>query len=301
MPDVFAAQNVIEMIRACRSYARILVLALLLRPQISNAQNATAGSEAVPKSETTPSTIDTTGCQAIPGGKAQLRPLSKVCEFALTYRRSLPDFVCKQTTTNTGPHSTTVLEAEVTFEKGQEHYSKVFTSSKGPKENSSIEFISAGELGSDLVNLFETPTAATFRVPKEVRLRNIPSSVYEFHVAAEKNAFWILRDDRGVSLHPEYEGALWLERDNGQLLRLELRSVHLPRDFGFATVHVTIDYRQIPLGDLGKFLLPSTSTTTVCHWGWGTTDLSCTKSVLVFHDCRKFSSKARILTENPQH
>jgi len=66
------------------------------------------------------------------------------------------------------------LEAEVTFEKGQEHYSKVFTSSKGPKENSSIEFISAGELGSDLVNLFETPTAATFRVPKEVRLRNIP-------------------------------------------------------------------------------------------------------------------------------
>jgi len=171
VPGVFAAQSIIEMMHACRSYARILVLALLLRPQISNAQNATAGSEAspsAPQSEATPSTIDTTGCLAIPGGEAQLHPLSKVCEFALTYRRSLPDFVCKQTTTNTGPHSTTVLEAEVTFEKGQEHYSKVFTSSKGPKENSSIEFISAGELGSDLVNLFETPTAATFRAPQKL-------------------------------------------------------------------------------------------------------------------------------------
>ena len=98
------------MMPARRSYARILVLALILRPQIPNAQNATAGSEGS-QSEATPSTIDTTGCEAIAGGKAQLRPLSKVCEFALTYRRSLPYFVCMQTTTNTGPHSSTVFEA----------------------------------------------------------------------------------------------------------------------------------------------------------------------------------------------
>lgn len=285
---------------ACRSYSRILLLALILHPQISNAQNATAGSEAN-QSEATPSTIDTTGCEAIPAGKAPLRALAKVCEFALTYRHSLPDFVCKQTTTYTGPHSTTVFEAEVTFEKGQEHYSKVFTSSKGAKENSSIEFISAGELGSDLVNLFETPTAATFLVPKEVKLRHIPSSVYEFHITAKKNAFWILRDGRGVSLHPEYEGALWLGRDDGQLLRLELRPVDLPSDFGLASVHVTIDYSEIPIGDLGKFLLPSRSTTTVCQRGWDATELSCTKSVLVFHGYRKFRAKARIITEPPQH
>ena len=276
--------------RACRSYPRVLVLAALLLPQICEAQS------------TTPPAIDMTRCQAIAAGDAREHPLSKVCEFALTYRRSLPDFVCEQTTTSTGPHSIAVLEAEVTFENGQERYSKVTTSSKGPKANSAasaIDFVSAGEFGSDLVNLFKVPTVATFRFRREARLRNTPSSVYEFHVAAKNNAYWTVRDDRGVTLHPQYEGTLWLERDNEQLLRLALRSVDLPQDFGFATVAVTIDYRQVPLTDLGTFDLPSTSTTTACRRGWGEPD--CTKNVLVFHDCHKFASKGRILTGPSQH
>lgn len=107
--------------RVCRPYLRVLVLAALLLPQICDGQS------------TTSPTMDTSRCQAIAAGDAQERPLSKVCEFALTYRRSLPDFVCGQTTTLTGPHSIAVVEAEVTFENGQERYSKVTTSIGAPR------------------------------------------------------------------------------------------------------------------------------------------------------------------------
>jgi hypothetical protein len=98
-------------------------------------------------------------------------------------------------------------------------------------------------------------------VRKETKLRKIPSSVYQFHIAAEKNTFWALRDNRGVTLHPEYEGELWLERQNGRLLRLELRPVHLPENFRFTSADITIDHSEIPIGYLRIFLLPPTSET----------------------------------------
>jgi hypothetical protein len=257
-------------------------------------------------------TVDTNRCEAIAAGDAQALPLARLCEFALTYRHNLPDFVCRQTTTSSGPHSTSVQNVEVTFEKGQEHYSNVSPSNNGRRTNSSLtvdpsNFQSAGEFGSDLVNLFKMPTEATFRPPKEALLRTIPSLVYEFHVAADKNAFWVLRDSKGMTLHPEYEGKIWLERDSGQLLRLELRPVHLPEGFGLTAVHVTIDYRQTPISDLGVFLLPYTATNTVCQWSLaqgperlGAPDLVCTKNIVAFHDWRKYATKARILTAPPQ-
>lgn len=195
------------------------------------------------------------------------------------------------------------MKAEVTFEKGHERYSNVTIDGRPPEANSSasasiVKFISAGELGSDLVDLFKPPIVAKFRFRKETKLRNIPSSVYQFHIAAEKNTFWALRDRRGVTLHPEYEGELWLARQNGRLLRLELRPVHLPENFRFTSADITIDYSEIPIGNLGIYLLPTTSETKVCNRNTG--PIRCTKNVLVFHDCRRFATKTRIITDNPQ-
>ncbi|MGB6777051.1 MAG: energy transducer TonB [Terriglobales bacterium] len=246
-------------------------------------------------------TIDTSDCQALSMGDPHANELSAVCEFARTFRRNLPDFMCEQTTTS-GRWPTEVVKEEVKFEKGREVYSNLIINGKPAEANSSVatsgmHFKSSGELGSDLVNLFKQPIVAEFQFRKEAMLHKVPSSVYEFHLAAEENTFFVLRDSHGATLYPEYEGELWLG-PNGRLRRLELRSMHLPKGFGLANVEVTIDYSEVPIGDLDTFLLPSRSETNVCDRH--NSGLSCGKNVVVFDDCRKFAAKSRILTDNPQ-
>ena len=263
------------------------------------AQSITAPAAAAPKAPSP--TIDTSDCQALSVGDPHANKLSAVCEFARTFRRNLPDFICEQTTTS-GRWPVKVLKEEVRFEKSEEVYSNLLIGSKPAGANSSsavsgMRFKSSGELGSDLVNLFKQPIVAEFRFRKEAILHKVPSSVYEFHLAAEKNTFFALRDSHGAILYPEYEGELWLG-PNGRLLRLELRSMHLRRGFGLASVEVAIDYSEVPIGDLNTFLLPSISETNVCDRG--NSGLSCGKNVVVFDDCRKFATKSRILTDNPQ-
>lgn len=290
--------------RAFSACPRILVLAALAWPQICDAQSATSASSAA-ASETAPPISDTSHCQAIVAGGPRKSPLTAVCEFALTYLRRLPDFICEQTTTRTDEQSTTVLKAQVTFEKGRERYSDITINGKPPKEGSpatlrGLGFISAGELGSNLLDLFTPPIVAEFQFRKEANLRHIPSLVYEFHIPAKKNTFWAISDSEGVTLHPEYLGGLWLERQSGRLLQLKLQPVRLPGSFGFASAEFTIDYSETSIADAGVFLLPSASETKACMRYLGLQALICTKNVLVFHDCRKFGTTTRILTDNPR-
>ena len=210
--------------------------------------------------------------------------------------------MCEQTTTS-GRWPPKVLKEEVRFDQGHEVYSNLIINGKPAGANSSvaasgISFKSSGELGSDLVNLFKPPIVVEFKFHKEAKLHNLPSSVYEFHLAAQKNTVFVLRDSHGVILYPDYEGELWLEHPSGRLLQLALRSLHLPKGFGLASVEITIDYTEIPISDLGAFLLPARSETNVCYRR--NSGFSCSKNVIVFDDCRKFATKTRIITDNPE-
>lgn len=201
----------------------ILTLVALAWPLISFTGSSTARpQENLPTvaSDTASPRSDSSHCLAISAGGVQNRLLTGLCEFPMTYLGDLPDFICEQTTTNTGPQQTIVLKAQVTFEKGQERYSIVTINGKPLKIDSSaacraMRFVSMGELGSDLVDLFKPPIVAEFEFRKEGKFRHTPVSVYEFHIAADKNTFWALRDDTGVTLYPEYEGELWLDSQKG--------------------------------------------------------------------------------------
>jgi hypothetical protein len=283
---------------ACFIIGMVLFHALAAHGQASPPDNDNVGRAAA--SESSLPSIDTSDCQALSIGDPHANKLSTVCEFARTFRRNLPDFICEQTTTS-GPWPNKVLKEEVKFEKGKEVYSNLIINGKPAATDSSLaasgmHFKSAGELGSDLIDLFKPPIVAEFHFRKEAMFHKVPSTVYEFHLAAEKNTFFVLRDSHQAILYSEYEGELWLG-PHGRLLRLDLRTMHLPKGFGFDNVEVTIDYNDVPIGGLDTFLLPSRSETRVCdrrHSG-----LSCGTNVVVFDDCRKFATKSRIITDNP--
>lgn len=289
----------------CRAmHCRILALAVFLWPLTGDAQTANEESIVRPAvaSEAAPSIIDTSHCKAVAAGEPNGDLVSAVCEFALTYYRALPDFVCEQTISMiVNPQLTRVLREEVTFRKGLETYSNVTIDGKAPTPAAmrTIGFISAGEFGSDLVDLFMPPVVAEFKFRRYEKLHKVRSSVFEFHIVAERNEFWAIRDNPGVTIHPELKGELWVEPRQRRIVRLEIWPLHLPRDFGVVGAKVTIDYSEIRIRELGTFLLPSFSKTTVCQRNAGPR-VRCSKNVLVFHNCQKFAVKSRILTDR-QH
>jgi hypothetical protein len=245
---------------------------------------------------------DTSHCQTLAPGNRAMMPLVTLCRFALTFRRELPDFICEQMTTGTGQGTTKVMNAEVTFEKGHEQYSNVTIDGKAPTDETAaaMKLFSTGELGSDLVDLFRIPLAVEFKFRGEEKLNKHTAWAYEFHIAAEKNTFWSVQDSRGGISYPEYQGELWVERDSGRLLRLRLQPIHLPRNSELISAVITNDYNYIVIADAGRFLLPTTSITAACFHTPVGGDWFCKKNTLVFHDCRRFGTKSRIIPDPSQ-
>jgi TonB family protein len=245
--------------------------------------------------------IDTSDCQALSVEDHGANKLSAVCEFARTFLHDLPDFICEQTTTS-GGWPAKVLKEEVKFDRGEEVYTNPTLGGKSAKATSSssavngMHFKSSGELGSDLVNLFEKPIVTEFQFRKEATLRKVSASVYQLHLTAEKNTFFVLRDSYGHTLLPAFDGELWLD-PRGRPLRLELHSMHTPPSFGLASVELAIDYSEVPVSGLDTFLLPSKSETKVCNRG--RSGITCNKNIVAFDNCRKFAAKSRILSDGP--
>ena len=222
----------------------------------------------------------------------------------MTFRRLLPDFICDQTTKGTGGDTgPTVVNAAVTFEKGHEHYSNMTLNGEPLTAQAArtMELFSTGELGSDLVDLFQAPVAAEFSFLKVETFHKSAARVYEFHIAADQNRYWVLRDSRGTTLHPELRGDLRLDVATGRLLSLKLRTLHLPHKFDFISATVATDYSDVAIAAAGTFLLPSKSVTTACFDDLLAGGSLCRKNVLLFHDCRKFGTKSRVITDPSQH
>lgn len=64
------------------------------------------------------------------------------------------------------------------------------------------------------------------------------------------------------------------------------------------SMKLTADYAMTQVGDLGMFLLPVKSKSSMCrgHQGF---DLGCTVNVAVFHDYQKFGANTRVLPAAP--
>jgi hypothetical protein len=295
------AENVVAMRRKFSSFRRALAFAVAIPLQLCVAQNATS----TPQGE--PGVINTAHCLPIASDDPRKAPLVNVCEFAVNFLRRLPDFVCDQTTTTEGRMRTTVVKEKVQFVGGHETYSDVTINGQAelPNEYNSYvtlgarKLISAGELGSDLVDLFTPPIAADFQFRRDEKLGRFQASVFSFHLPADKNTFWLLRDSRGVSVHPEYQGEIWVDRASERVVRLSLQPTRLPYNFGFENAEITVEYEEVPITGAGTFLLPSRSETKACMRYAELRDPVCTKSKLLFHDCRKFAAKSRLVTETP--
>jgi hypothetical protein len=199
-----------------------------------------------------------------------------------------------------------VMTAQVVFRGGREYYTQLTVNGKPvPTDRAAlphyVRFTSAGEFGSMLVDLFTTPGTAEFKFRKTAALEKLPVAIYEFRVPEEKNFFWTITDTSKRTLQPEFRGQLWLDRATGHPLREELEPAHLPKDWSVSSIKMLTDYAWTKVKDVGTFLLPTRSESTVCFRSSGLVAGSCTSHTLVFHDYQKFTTTTRILdaTQEP--
>jgi hypothetical protein len=225
-------------------------------------------------------------------------------EQAFSFSETLPNYVVKQFTTRyvteaarggqTSWSALDIVTADVVSENGKESYKNLLVNGKPPKE--AVEKTgtwSTGEYSSILLDILEPQTDADFHNKRTTTIVNRPAFRYDFSVERE-NSHWHIHSD-AESYNPEYTGAIWIDKENYRVLRIEMSARSIPKGFPLDTVESAIDYDYVMIS--GKnYLLPVHSEALSCDRGTS----SCDRNVIEFRNYRKFGSDTSITFDAPQ-
>jgi hypothetical protein len=219
-------------------------------------------------------------------------------EAAFSFVETLPNYVVKQFTTRYGTEAARggktswraidTVTADVVSENGTEAYKNILVNGKPPRE--AIEKTGAwstGEYASLLQDVLAPQTDADFHGQRATTIVNRAAYRYDFTVQ-RTNSHWHVYA-ASESYTPEYNGTIWIDKQNYRVLRIELSAQKLPRTFLLDTVESAVDYDYFTIGD-GKFLLPAHSEALSCVRGTG----ECTRNVIDFRNYKKFSAETSI-------
>jgi hypothetical protein len=196
------------------------------------------------------------------------------------------------------------MTAQVTYRKGEEQH-VLFTVNGKPVPpdghvHANRHLFTNGEFGPMLVDLFEAPGAIEFTLRKTDTLQGVPSAVFDFHLPKNKNTFWAILPPRGGPVKPEFRGRVWVDMQSGQIVREEVEPVMNAWQTGVGSAKASVDYAPTKVSDLGTYLLPVKSESTICVVGRFGAGTDCTTNAIVFHDYQKFGATSRILPASPE-
>ena len=246
-------------------------------------------------------------CTAIANTTDHSDALAAACVFTLALTRKMPNIICDLTTnrhwrSNDVPHHD-VVTANVAYENGHENYENLKVNGKPPGSASGTanSSWSMGEFATHLEFLFSPASNTKFEFTGETKLHSVPALVFAYHIDEEDNVLYCLRaittEGSSTSLFPTYVGAIWINKSNFQLMRLEGQTAAIPHGSRITRSRTEIDYSDLTLGDGSSFVLPIKSEVEVCSRSEGG---ECAHNVVRFNNCHKFRAKARVLPMQPE-
>jgi hypothetical protein len=222
--------------------------------------------------------------------------IDKAREAVSTYTENLPNYVCTETMARY--YSTTrpanfqpidVVSTEVIFEGQKESYRNITINGKPVKK--AMEDMdgawSTGEFGTIVHHLFATYTAADFRYRKDSRIAGQETAVYDFSVERERSR-WTIQVP-GQRVVPAYRGTVWIGKQTGQVFRIEMETVRMPKTFPVDKVESATDFEYIRISEQ-QFLLPVHAETLSCQRGTE----ECSHNVIDFRNYHKFEGQSTI-------
>ncbi len=222
--------------------------------------------------------------------------IERAREAAYEFNEKLPNFICDQVTSRY--ESKTLkpdwkykdrIQLELVYVNGKEDYRNIRMNNKpvkkgGPEDSGTW---SSGEFGTMLMDVFASNTNAFFVPRGDSTAAGLAAKVYDFSVRQE-NSHWQIRFSRTVM--PAYKGAAWIDPKTARVLRLEMNTRQLPKNFEIDDVETIVDYGWITLSGQ-RYLLPVKSENLSCQRD----TFNCTKNEIEFRNYRKFQVESQIL------
>ncbi len=251
-------------------------------------------------------------CSTVAGTRENSPALTKVCAFALSMRKKLPDVICDRemqrhwmvfrsislvqgSMVTNADNRFDVVTATVSYRDGQEYYDDVRINGK-PVDAGTPELSgtwSDGEFALILAGVFLPSSKAEFHFQKEVAAKSGKALVFKFHVTAQNNKSYSLHSESKAWL-PEYQGQLWIDKQSLQLLRLERETANMPKE-PITHVKTTIDYADLNLGDGSKLVLPTHAEILICSPPVGGNSDNCSRNTIKFTNWHKFRATTHVV------
>jgi hypothetical protein len=156
---------------------------------------------------------------------------------------------------------------------------------------------SEGEFGSILTEIFRDGSHARFTWDHWTTLRKHPAHVFRYRVLRENSMYKITyglspraldADSTTVGEH----GNLYVDRDSGQILRVEQIADSIPEDFPVTGASTVLDYDFISVGGR-QFLLPLHAEVRLATRGVSI------RNEVKFQGYRKFNGESSITFDTP--
>jgi predicted transcriptional regulator len=267
-------------------------------PVLKHGKPAARASTAIPDDDppNTPSRTNTAPEPARPAANPHLALIEKAREVASRFLQGLPNYVVQESATRYVSETrqpswnvVDVVSAEVVFEENRESYRNLQINgkpSKKPPEESGAW--STGEFGTILGNLFSPYTDADFKFAQDDTIIHRAASVFDFKVQRVRASWRIWTT--GQYIMPSYRGSVWIDKQTGEVLRIEMQAKEIPEAFPEISVETAVDYDSIRLGTPEQFLLPVHSEALSCWRGSN----DCQRNVIEFRNYHKFAGESNI-------
>jgi hypothetical protein len=247
-------------------------------------------------------------CATLASARENSAALAKICEFALSVPKRLPDVICERKTKRYWKASddqtlfekaskidfddvthSDVITAQVTYRDGQEYDSDFHVDGKPADAAApwSSGAWSLGEFALSLNTIFMPSSKPEFRHRKPEKVHGAPAIVFDFHVSAENNKLYSLRSG-GKEWFPQYSGRIWIDKTDFRLLRLERETADMPAE-PITRMKSATDYSLVALGDGTNMVLPVHADVLICPPFDG-----CARNIVTFTKWQKFRATTNI-------
>ncbi len=266
-------------------------------PVLKHGKPATHASAPIPDDDqAAPSRSSPAAPPARPAGNSKMALIEKAREVAATFLEGLPNYVVQEGATRYVSETRTpswnvvdIVSAEVVFDEHKETYRNIQINgkpSKKPPEESGAW--STGEFGTILGSLFAPYSDAQFKYAQDDTISHRAASVFDFKVLRVRSNWRIWTP--GQYILPAYRGSVWIDKETGEVLRLEMQAREIPEAFPEVSIETAVDYDSIRLGTPDKFLLPVHSEILSCWRGSN----ECQRNVIEFRNYHKFTGESNI-------
>ena len=199
-----------------------------------------------------------------PNSAEQKQVLADATEHALNHEKTLPNFICLQTTRrfedlsgSSGWRPIDIIVERLTYFEHREDY-KVIELNGIPASISHEQLrgaSSSGEFGSIMKAIFAPDTETEFEWQNWFTLRGRKAHVYAYRVLQAKSSYHIKVPEQNLDLVTGYHGLIFIDDRDHFVHRITLHPDRIPTSFPIQEISLALDYEYMRIGD-GDYLLP---------------------------------------------